>query len=181
MTKKVAVFIDGANLYATAKALRIDLDYKRVLEFFGDELVGAYYYTAVIEEDVNGNVPETNPLIPLLDWLAYNGYSVVKKPAKTFIDATGKVKVKGNMDIEIAVDVLQIAPFVTDIWLFSGDGDFTVLVEAAQKLGVRVYVCSTIVTQPPMIADELRRAANKFIEIAGFEAVVNKDRKSRYA
>ena len=114
----------------------------------------AFYYTALIEDQ------EYSSIRPLLDWLDYNGYTVVTKPAKEFTDSTGRRKVKGNMDIELAVDMMELAPHVDQIVLFSGDGDFRPLVEAVQRRGVRVSVVSTISTQPPMVADELRRQAD---------------------
>jgi len=155
---KLALFIDGANLYATAKTLGFDIDYKRLLREFQSRgnLVRAFYYTAIIEDQ------EYSSIRPLIDWLDYNGYTVVTKATKEFIDASGRRKVKGNMDIELAVDAMELAGHVDQIVLFSGDGDFRSLVEAVQRRGVRVTVISTIASQPPMIADELRRQADVF-------------------
>jgi uncharacterized LabA/DUF88 family protein len=159
---RIALFIDGANLYSTAKMLGFDLDFKRLLHEFQSrgELVRAFYYTAMFEDQ------EFSTLRPLVDWLDYNGYTVVTKPAKEFTDASGRRKVKGNMDIELAVDAMEIAGHVDEIVLFSGDGDFRSLVEAVQRRGVRVTVVSTISIQPPMIADELRRQADVFIDLS---------------
>jgi uncharacterized LabA/DUF88 family protein len=152
-SNKIALFIDGANLYATAKTLGFDIDYKRLLKEFQSRgtLLRAFYYTAIIEDQ------EYSSIRPLIDWLDYNGYTVVTKATKEFIDASGRRKVKGNMDIELAVDAMELAEHVDQIVLFSGDGDFRSLVEAVQRRGVRVTVVSTISSQPPMIADELRR------------------------
>ena len=154
--EKYALFIDGANLYATAKSLGFDIDYKRLLREFQSRgyLLRAFYYTAVIEDQ------EYSSIRPLIDWLDYNGYSVVTKATKEFVDQTGRRKVKGNMDIELAVDAMEIAGSIDHMVLFSGDGDFRSLVEAMQRRGVRVTVVSTISSQPPMIADELRRQAD---------------------
>jgi uncharacterized LabA/DUF88 family protein len=159
---KIALFIDGANLYATAKALGFEIDYKRLLgEFQGrGTLLRAFYYTAVIEDQ------EFSSIRPLIDWLDYNGYTVVTKATKEFVDAFGRRKVKGNMDIELAVDAMELAGRVDQIVLFSGDGDFRSLVAALQRRGVRITVVSTIATQPPMIADELRRQADVFADLA---------------
>lgn len=161
-TERLAVFIDGANLYAASRTLGFDVDYKALLGHFRRQgyLVRAYYYTALLETD------EYSPLRPLVDWLGYNGYSVVTKPAKEFTDATGRRRVKGSVDIEMAVDVLELAPHVEHVVLFSGDGDLRRLVEAVQRRGVRVTVVSTIRTQPAMIADELRRQADAFLDLA---------------
>jgi len=151
--EKVALFIDGANLYATAKSLGFDIDYKKLLHHFQEKsyLLRAYYYTALAEDQ------EYSSIRPLIDWLDYNGYTVVTKPTKEFVDSTERRKVKGNMDMELAIDVMEIAEHIDHVVLFSGDGDFRSLVEAVQRKGRKVSVISTLSTQPPMIADELRR------------------------
>lgn len=157
---KSAIFIDGSNMYATAKALRIDVDYKRLLEYFSDGLLRAYYYTAIIEDE------EFSTIRPLLDWLEFNGFTVVTKPTKEFVNpATGIRKVKGNMDIELAVDAMELTGYIDHAILFTGDGDFTHLVKGLQRRGIRVTIVSTLSTQPPMVADELRRAADNFIDL----------------
>ena len=162
LLERVAVFVDGGNLYAASRALGFDVDYKNLLTYFWQQshLVRAYYYTALLETE------EYSPLRPLVDWLGYNGYSVVTKPAKEFTDATGRRRVKGSVDIEMAVDVLDLTPSLDHVVIFSGDGDLRRLVEAVQRRGVRVTVISTIRTQPAMIADELRRQADAFIDLA---------------
>ena len=81
---------------------------------------------------------------------------------------------KGNMDIELTVNAMELAPHVDHIVLFSGDGDFRPLVESLQRQGVRVSVVSTVRSQPPMIADELRRQADNFIELEGLRDVVGR-------
>lgn len=161
-TDRLALFIDGANLHSATKALNADLDFKRMLEAFREKavLVRAYYYTAVVEGE------EFSAVRPLVDWLGYNGFSVVTKPVKRFTDAQGISRMKGNMDIEIAVDMLELAPRIDHAILFSGDGDFRRLVQAVQAKGVRVTVVSTMKSQPPQIADELRRQADTFVELA---------------
>jgi uncharacterized LabA/DUF88 family protein len=172
---KIALFIDGANLYATSKALAFEIDYRNLLKEFQSRgtLVRALYYTALLEDQ------EYSSLRPLVDWLDYNGFSVVTKPAKEFTDAMGRRKIKGNMDIELAVDVMELAPFVDEIVLFSGDGDFRSLVEAVQRKGVHVTVVSTIAVQPPMIADELRRQADVFLDIATLKSKLGRDPADR--
>ena len=159
--ESVAIFIDGANLYSSARALGFDIDYRKLLELFGSQgrLVRAFYYTALMEDQ------EYSPLRPLVDWLDYNGYTMVTKPAKEFTDAMGRRKIKGNMDIEIAIDAMEMARELDHIVLFSGDGDFRRLVEAIQREGVRVSVVSTLRSSPPMVADELRRQTDAFIEL----------------
>jgi uncharacterized LabA/DUF88 family protein len=168
---RIALFIDGANLYAATKALGFDIDYKRLLKEFQSRgtLLRAFYYTAIIEDQ------EYSSLRPLVDWLDYNGYTVVTKPTKEFIDANGRRKVKGNMDIELAVDAMELAKHVDQMVLFSGDGDFRSLVEAVQRRGVHVTVVSTISSQPPMIADELRRQADVFTDLVEVRARIGRD------
>ena len=159
--ERIAIFIDGANLHYSARTLGFDIDYRKLLDLFGSRgrLVRAFYYTALMEE------LEYSPIRPLVDWLAYNGYTLVTKPAKEFTDAMGRRTVKGNMDVEIAVDMMAMAGRIDHVVLFSGDGDFRRLVEAVQREGVRVSVASTLRTSPPMVADELRRQADMFIDL----------------
>jgi uncharacterized LabA/DUF88 family protein len=170
-SNKIALLIDGANLYATAKTLGFDIDYKRLLKEFQSRgtLLRAFYYTAIIEDQ------EFSSIRPLIDWLDYNGYTVVTKATKEFVDQTGRRKVKGNMDIELAVNAMEIANHIDHMVLFSGDGDFRSLVEAVQRKGVRVTVASTVSTQPPMVADELRRQADIFLDIAELQGKIGRD------
>ena len=160
--ERVALFIDGANLYSASRNLGFDVDYRSLLEFFRrkSNVLRAYYYSALLDTE------EYSPLKPLTDWLAYNGYNLVTKTAREFTDATGRRRVKGNMDVELAVDMLELAPRIDHAVLFSGDSDFRRLVEAVQRQGVRVSVVSSIRTSPPMVADELRRQADQFLELA---------------
>ena len=160
--EKVMIFIDGSNLYAAIRSLGFDFDYKKLLTYFHSRcrLVRAYYYTAL------GDDQEYSPIRPLVDWLDYNGYTVITKPTKEFVDpVTGHKRIKGNMDIEIGVGMLRMAPYYDHAALFSGDGDFRSAVEAVQEMGKQVTVISSLLTQPPMIADELRRQADEFIEL----------------
>ena len=169
--ERFALFIDGANLYATAKALNFDIDYKKLLAFFQKQgcLVRALYYTALVEDQ------DYSPIRPLIDWLDYNGYTMVTKPTKEFTDASGRRKIKGNMDIELAVDVIDMAEHLDHIVLFSGDGDFRSLAEAVQRKGKRFSVVSTLSTQPSMVADELRRQADQFIDLADLADEIGRD------
>lgn len=166
--ERMALFIDGANLYATSKSLGFDIDYKRLLTWFRQrgQLVRALYYTALAEDQ------EYSSIRPLIDWLDYNGYTMVTKPTKEFTDSMGRRKVKGNMDIELTVDAMRLSEHLDHIILFSGDGDFRSLVEALQQRGRRVSVVSTLQTQPPMVADELRRQADQFIDLADLESAI---------
>jgi len=164
--EKLALFIDGSNLFATAKALNFDIDYKRLRSFFARSgiLLRANYYTALLDD------LEYSPLRPLVDWLDYNGYTLITKPTKEFTDSRGEKKIKGNMDMELAIDMMGMSDHVDHMVLFSGDGDFRRLVEAVQRKGVRVTVISSTKTSPSMIADELRRQADVFIELSDMNA-----------
>ena len=172
---RLALFIDGSNLYSAARALGFDIDYKRLLEVFSKRgrLVRAFYYTALMDEQ------EYSPIRPLVDWLDYNGYTMVTKPTKEFTDSSGRRKIKGNMDIELAVDVMEMAENLDHVVLFSGDGDFRPLVQAIQRKGVRVTVVSTVRSNPPMAADELRRQADTFIELQDLATEIAREHGSR--
>jgi uncharacterized LabA/DUF88 family protein len=174
---RIALFIDGANLYATAKTLGFDIDYKRLLQEFQSRgtLLRAFYYTAIIEDQ------EYSSIRPLIDWLDYNGYTVVTRVTKEFNYASGRRKVKGNMEIELAVDAMELAEHVDQIVLFSGDGDFRSLVEAVQRRGVRVTVVSTISSRPHMIADELRRQADVFTDLIELRPLIAREIPTRSA
>jgi uncharacterized LabA/DUF88 family protein len=167
-TGKFGLFIDGANTHAAGRALGFDLEFKRVLLEFQKrgELVRAFYYTTVFEND------EFSTIRPFVDWLDYNGFTVVTKVTKEFTDASGNRKSKGNMDIELAIDAMELAEHVDQIVLFSGDGSFRSLVEALQRRGVRVTVVSSIASRPPMVASELRRQADVFEDLVDLRARV---------
>ena len=168
--EKIALFIDGSNLYAAAKGLGFDIDYKKLLQLFSDsgKLIRAFYYTALLEDQ------DYSPIRPLVDWLDYNGYTMITKPAKEFTDNAGHKKIKGNMDIELAVDLIEMADSIDHAVIFSGDGDFRRLVEFVQRKGLRVTVVSTMRSKPPMIADELRRQADDFIELMDIKAEIQR-------
>ena len=171
-TERLALFIDGANLYSAAKALSADIDFKKLIDEFRKKgvLVRAYYYTAVVEGD------DYSPIKPLVDWLDYNGFTMVTKAAKRFTDDEGRSRTKGNMDVEIAVDMMELSDRIDHAVLFSGDGDFASLVKAVQRKGMRVSVISTLKSQPPQAADDLRRAADTFIDLADLLPIFGRER-----
>jgi len=173
--EKIALFIDGANLYAASKSLNFDIDYRKLLKAFQSRgyLLRAYYYTALIEDQ------EYSSIRPLIDWLDYNGYKVVTKPAKEFTDSMGRRKIKGNMDIELAIDAMEQSDVVDHLVIFSGDGDFTSLVEALQRKGRKVTVVSSLLSQPPMIADDLRRQADYFIDLTSLKSEIGREQSER--
>ena len=169
-SNRIALFIDGANLYSSVKGLNFDIDYTKLRAHFASQghLVRAYYYTAIFERD------DYSALRPLIDWLDYNGYHVISKPAKEVTDREGRRRVKGNMDIEIAVDMLRMAEHLDHMVLFSGDGDFRALVQAVQDKGVTVTVVSTRKTNPPMLGEELRRQADNVIDLVDLEDIIGR-------
>ena len=172
--ERIALFIDGSNLYSTIKSLNIKIDYKLLLNYFSSRgnLVRALYYTAIIESEPN------SPVKSLANWLEYNGFTVITKPVKTFIDGNGRTKLKGNLDIELAMDAIRLADYLDHIVIFSGDSDFKSLLEAIQNKGVKTTVVSTMQSQPPMIGDELRRQADRFIDINDIHSsICSKDAK----
>jgi uncharacterized LabA/DUF88 family protein len=173
--ERIGLFIDGANLYSAAKGLQFDIDYRKLLEEYKKRgrLIRAYYYTALLEEQ------DFSPIRPLVDWLDYNGYTLITKAAREFTDSTGRRRVKGDMDVEITVDMLGAASFLDHAFLFSGDGDFLPLVDAMQRRGVRMSVVSTIKSSPPMISDDLRRAADNFLELADLVSLIGRPPRER--
>lgn len=160
--ERTCLFIDGSSLYSTSRSLGFDVDYKKLLDFFASKthVIRAYYYAAILDTE------DYSPLKPLTDWLSYNGYFLVTKPAREFTDSTGKRRVKGNMEIEIAVDMMEMAPHIDHAILFTGDSDFRRVVEAVQRQGTRVSVVSSMRSNPPLIGDDLRRQADNFMELA---------------
>jgi uncharacterized LabA/DUF88 family protein len=168
--KTTAILVDGSNLYAANKALGLTVDYHKLLHFFGGHILRAGYFTALPPES------EASSLRPMVDYLEYNGWTVYQKLTREFIDpATGRKKVKGNMDIEMSVIAMELAPYITDLILFTGDGDFRFLVEAMQRRhAVFVTVVSTIVSRPPMLADILRRQADKFIDLVDIQGDIKR-------
>jgi uncharacterized LabA/DUF88 family protein len=173
-TDRIALFIDGANLYSAAKGLNIDLDFKKLLEEFQKRgvLVRAYYYTAIVEDQ------DYSPIRPLIDWLDYNGFTVITKPAKEYTDPGGRRRFRGDMDVELAVDMLELAGSADHMVLFSGDSDFRSAIAAVQRRGVRVTVVSTLKSQPPMASDELRRQADTFVDLADLASIIGRPRST---
>ena len=173
-TDRIALFIDGANLYSAAKALNFDIDYRKLLDEFRKRgiLIRAYYYTALVEGD------DYSPIRPLVDWLDYNGFSLITKSAREYTDSQGRKRWRGDMDIEIACDMMEMAEHADHLVLFSGDGDFRRLLESVQRKGARVTVVSTVKSSPPMTSDELRRQADTFVDLEDLKTVVGRPRST---
>jgi len=107
--------------------------------------------------------------------LDYNGYVVIQKPTKNFINAeTGITKIKGDMDVEMVVDMLKLAGKIDHIILYTGDGDFVPAVHAVQSCGVFV----TVVSAMTVAADELRRAADEYIDLAEMRMEIGRARST---
>jgi len=170
---RVGLFIDGPSLSAASRALGFDIDFKRLLALFRQqgELRRAHFYTALTEDERSSSVR------PLIDWLDYNGYTTVTKLVKPREVDGGQIR--GSIDIELAVDAMRLANCIDHMVLFSGDGDFRSLIEAVQRRGVRVTVVSTMTSQPPMVADELRRQADEFIDIVQLQSKIGRDPTER--
>jgi uncharacterized LabA/DUF88 family protein len=176
-SEKTVVFIDGANLYATARGLDFDIDYKKLLALFREKsnLVRAYYYTVLIEDQ------EYSPIRPLVDWLDYNGYTLVTKPAKDFTDSTGRRRIRNSIDVDLAVDMIEIAERVDHVVLFSGDSGYRRLIEAVQRRGARVTVVSTTASNTAFVADELRRQADRFLDVRELRGEIARERSGQSA
>ena len=168
--QKTALFIDGANLYHSVRGLGFEIDFRKFRDLFADKasLMRAYYYTALPDDHTY------SPIRPLMDFLAYNGFRLVTKSMREFTGSDGQPRIKGNMDIEIAVDMMQIAPHLDHIVLVSGDGDFCYLIDAVQRMGKYVTVVSTTHTKPPMLADDLRRQTDYFIDITDIQDKISR-------
>jgi len=170
--ERIALFIDGTSLYASTKSLGFDIDYSRLLDHFGKSarLVRAFYYTTIYEGQ------DYNPVRPLADWLDYNGYTLVAKYAREFTDSQGRKRTKHSVAIDIAVDMMEIAPHIDHAVLFSGDGDFKRLIDAVQRKGVQTTVISTAHSHSPMIADDLRRKVDHFIDLDTLKGHLEKNK-----
>jgi uncharacterized LabA/DUF88 family protein len=175
---KTALFIDGLNLHFTAKALGFDVDFKSLLAEFEKRctLVRAYYYTTIFE-DAGYN----STIRPVTDWLSYNGFTVITKSATEHSDGEGRRAFKRNIGVELSVDAIEIARYVDQIVLFSGDGDFRRLVQALQSKGCQVTVVSSLRTSNPMIAGELRRQADEFVELDTLRPIIGRTLSSSAA
>jgi uncharacterized LabA/DUF88 family protein len=174
-TDRLALFIDGPNLHAAAKTLGFDIDFKRLLDEFRKRglLTRALYYTTLVEDQ------DYSPIRPLVDWLDYNGFTIVTKPAKEYVDREGRKRWRGDMHVELAVDMMELAPRIDHVVLFSGDGDFAPLAAAVQRHGVRVTVVSTMKSQPPMVGDDLRRQADVFVDLADLSEIIGRSARER--
>ncbi len=171
--ERLALFIDGANLYSAARGLGLEIDFRKLISEFRKKgrLLRANYYTTILETD------EHNPVRPLVDWLSYNGFNTIVKNAREYTDREGRKRVRGSMDVELATDMLELSAHLDHVVLFSGNGDFRRVVEAIKAKGVRVTVISTVKSQPQMIGDELRREADVFIDLEEMTDLIARPRR----
>jgi uncharacterized LabA/DUF88 family protein len=176
--EKIAIFIDGVNLFAASKQIEFNIDYNRLLVFFREQayVLRASYYTVIAENPDDSTVT----IKPLLDWLDYNGYRVVTKKVKEYVDSIGRKKLKGSIDIDFSVDCLEYAKHVDHLVLFTGNGDFKSLIEALQRMGKKVTVVSTIDEDSKsggysVVSDDLRRIADHFIDLNSIRDQVQKE------
>lgn len=159
-----ALLIDGKNFYSTACALDITVDWKLLHQEISRQcrLMQALYFTTLPKgEDEHDHIAAK----PTLDWMEYNGWTVCTKPGRAFVDHDGRRKIKGNTDVELAVAAMKLTPHVGHIVLCTGKADYVPLVAYLQETGTRVTVLSSKAVSPPMIADDLRRKADDFIDL----------------
>jgi uncharacterized LabA/DUF88 family protein len=157
--------------HSATRALGFDIDYRRLLQEFASRgtLVRPFYYTLIIEE------PQFSSVRPLVDWLDYNGFTVVAKRARDYSDGEGRRRFNRNMSIELSVDAMELTRHVDQIILFSGDGAFWPLVQAIQRRDVHVTVVSTMKSHPPVVADELRRQADVFTDLEALQPKIARE------
>jgi len=164
---RVAIFIDGLSLFHTALQLSIEIDYVKLLCHLtnGSRLLRAFFYTGV---DISNEKQQG-----FLLWMRRNGYRVVAKdimqPAENFK--------KSNLNVEIAVDMITLAPYYDTAVLVSGDGDLAYAVNAVSRMGVRVEVVSLQTTTSESLID----VADCFIDLDSIKAHIQKDSSLGYS
>jgi len=170
--QRTALFIDGPSFYSTTSRLGWDVDYRRLRAHFETEskLYRAMYFTALPENSdvrgADGDPIHHSPVIKLVDWLSYNEYRTITKPMREFRDSEGRIRQKGNLQVEIAVEMMEATQFADHMILFSGDGDLEHVVDAVQRRGVKVTVASTVRLSPLPISGDLRRIVDRFIDLS---------------
>jgi uncharacterized LabA/DUF88 family protein len=171
--ERIALIIDGVNLHGVGRTLGFEIDYNKLRKHFATKgrLLRASYFTTTLENE------EFSSLRGLIDWLHYNGFKVSSKAAREFTDSQGHRKIKGTMNVEMAVEAMELAKHVDHLVLFSGDGELRAMVGAVQRMGVRVSVVSSLKTSPPMVSDDLRRQADNFIDFADLQEAVERPRR----
>ena len=168
--ERTAFFIDGPNLYVATRCLQFEMDYRKLLDYFSSRchLIRASYYTPLHQDQ------EYSPRHALANWLDYNGFNVVTPRSREYSNE-GRRKVKNDMEIELVIDAFEAAAHLDHIVLFSGNGDYTRLASSLQGRGKTVSVVSTLLANPPMVSDELRRQVNYFIELKDLREHVERE------
>lgn len=199
--ERLAIFIDGSNFrHATFNAFGMRVDYSRLLRYFSRDafLIRAYYYTGEWDDAaISYYLRHVNPADPAAvradlerqrdadrrfwRFLDRSGFRVVRKPVRVFRDAQGDVRVKADLDLELAIDMLTLAEKCDTQVLVSGDGDFVPLVNAVAARAVRVVVLSTQAEEAFQNAhyrasDDLLDAADEFLSIESVRPHIERDR-----
>jgi uncharacterized LabA/DUF88 family protein len=176
--QRTALFIDGPNLFMAAKLLQTQIDYRSLLTHFNENsnLLRASYYSTVVETPGDQYIS----LTPLLDFLDYNGYTVVKKMSREYTDAQGNRKAKNHtMKVEMTIDMIELAPRLDHVVLFSGDGDLLMLVDTLKRKGVRTTIVSTVHGETPVISDDMRRIGDSFVDLHAVMDIIGKPQTTR--
>ncbi|MDO4244641.1 MAG: NYN domain-containing protein [Deinococcus sp.] len=163
--ERIALFIDGANVYAAAKRLGWNFDHRKILEHFAGlgTLYNAFYYTAV-------PAPIDDKQKRFVDALTYMGYTVRTRPLRENTDEHGDTSRRASLDIELVTDLLTTTERYDVAVLLSGDGDFERPVEVLRARGKRVIVASI----PEMTSAELRNAADEYVDLGHIRASVER-------
>ncbi|HOX26223.1 MAG TPA: NYN domain-containing protein [Candidatus Krumholzibacteria bacterium] len=157
---KVAIFIDGENIHYSAKHLNMRLDYLKLCRRLAGKrrLLRAYFYTAISAQ--------SEGKIDFINFLKLNGFTVVTREVKSFSepDATNR-SVRSALDMELAMDIVNLCPHVDTVILCSGDGDFRPLVEAVARRGKHVEVCAL----REMTSTDLIAAADVYVDLGSLK------------
>jgi uncharacterized LabA/DUF88 family protein len=172
--ERIGLFIDGADLYSIRRLIGLDIDYLKFLDFFRarGRLVRAYYYTTVIYE------PQYARLRSQFEWMSYNGFYMVTKPAQETTDDFGRRHLRNRMDVELATDMMEMAPYLDHIMLVSGAGELRPAVAAVQRRGVHVTLISALNARPPLLDPELHRQADTVEDLRSMAPAIARDPQS---
>lgn len=172
--ERVILFVDGREFSACQRALGFNVDFKLLLSVYRARarLIRAMYYTTMVVQDEDS-------LRPLVDWLEYNGFRLFTKSLHEKVDREGRPYVRGNTRAEMAVDAVDMADHADHFVFFANDASFSHAAAVLQRRGKRVSVVSTMMTDPPLVADGLRRQVDHFIDLASLESLISRDREPR--
>lgn len=167
-TERAAVFIDGYGTHYTCKSLGIEIDYRKLSELIRRQttVIRNYYFTPLVEGQ------DFIAVKPLLDFLQYNGWTTVTRPYKEHYVSTNTA---------LAVTAMEIAPAIEQAIIFSGNGDFTPLIEALKRRGIHTTVASTVRSEQSYCSDDLRRAADAFIDLDDIRSAISREPRNEKA